>query len=197
MLNTMSHGSYSDSKIMEITRGMKRCDVSALATAGHQMARVLLKQFGKYVRRTRCIDRGVNKQDLPKYAYADVPAELGECKVILVPIPGRSGVSVYTDILAKIIGDEVGIEVKNILTGTARESFCAIKRKKGKVKDPRSFFGFKVAQEHIDEETVIIFIDNIIDTGTTLETALSMFPDQECLSLVYSHTDRYGESYDT
>lgn len=151
-------GDYNDGKVKEVAQKVKTCDIGSIATAGFAMARRLKKALGPHVE---------------------------DC--VLVPVPGRGGTAIYTDLMARVIGGELDIPVTDAVRGNERCSFCDLKKKKGVEigSNYNSFFGFKVASA-IPYHKKIVFVDNVMDTGITLDTIERLFPENECIGLVYA-----------
>lgn len=102
-------------------------------------------------------------------------------KSVLIPIPQHGGTAKYTDDLAVRIAKKTNftypektIVVLNTIRGKERDSVCERKRL-GQPFDDIDF-GFTVTeperlQRFVDSGWDIIFVDNVIDTGTTIKAA--------------------------
>jgi predicted amidophosphoribosyltransferase len=158
-MDILACGDYNEGKFKSVTRKVKTGDISSVATAAIAMARRLKEDYNEEERRD----------------------------MVLVPVPGRGGKAIYTDLIARAIGKELGIPVFDIVSGNARPSFCGLKkaRKYSPYKDYKSFFGFH-ADQYLPYTKKIIFVDNIVHTGTTLQNMEELFPENDHIGLVYS-----------
>lgn len=90
--------------------------------------------------------------------------------VVLIPMPGHTGVATYTKDLAEQIAVLSGAKVCDIMRGAIRETFYNIKQNGGKVK--KDYLGLYLTEELPDGP--IMIIDNCISTGTTAAAALDL-----------------------
>ena len=108
-------------------------------------------------------------------------AALIDFDAYLIPIPSRTGVPTTTKTLANIISDITGYPVVDILRSNAHESLYTLKyQDKGlSVED----FGMHLISELPTHGTPVL-IDNMMDTGATIDAALSVVPS--AIALVHS-----------
>lgn len=108
-------------------------------------------------------------------------AALVPSNVVLVPIPSRHGYATHTLVLANEISKLTDTPVANILKGFDRQSNYSSK----KTGHPLTIedLGFYKTQ---DINLTPCFIDNVYDTGITMESAFNAFGKGICL--VYSKT---------
>lgn len=90
--------------------------------------------------------------------------------VILIPMPGHSGVATYTKDLAEQIAGLTGAKVCDIMRGAIRETFYDIKKNGGNVQ--KDYLGLYLTEEL--PEGQIMIVDNCISTGTTAAAALDL-----------------------
>lgn len=88
---------------------------------------------------------------------------------ILVPIPSHDGTANATLKLANAIASITGSQVIDALKGKSRESLYVLKKKGVKVDS--DYLGFFLGTELPNGKNVV-FIDNVIATGTTANAAL-------------------------
>lgn len=86
-----------------------------------------------------------------------------------MPIPSHNGVADATLKLANAIASITGSQVVDALKGKSRESLYILKKKGVKVDS--DYLGFFLGAE-LPKGKNIIFIDNVIATGTTANAAL-------------------------
>lgn len=97
---------------------------------------------------------------------------------VLVPIPSHYGMANYTLELAQWINKLTKIPVCNCLCGENRESLYSL-RKQGK-EIPQDFVTFKLGlYDELPKGKKVIFVDNVIATGTTYEAAKKVIPNAE------------------
>lgn len=126
---------------------------------------------------------------------------------ILVPVPGHEGiVSDSSRLLADAIGQQTGISTAEILTGDRRKSsFFNIKKYGDRLGiNPEDVdFGFRLADD-ADKQYLygkkVILVDNVLDTGKTindakvaLEKSLKLGKVAVAGALVFANTDRWKE----
>ena len=87
---------------------------------------------------------------------------------ILVPIPGHEGKAKQTLQLCRVISSYTGLPVGDVLQGKSRESNYVAKHE-GKGLTERDMGFRKVAQ--LPEGRTPIYVDNVVDTGTTAKAA--------------------------
>jgi adenine/guanine phosphoribosyltransferase-like PRPP-binding protein len=90
--------------------------------------------------------------------------------VILIPMPGHTGVATYTKDLATQIANLTGAQVFDIMRGRTRETFYNIKKNGGHVE--KDYLGLYLTEE-LPEGNIVI-VDNCISTGTTAAAALDL-----------------------
>lgn len=88
---------------------------------------------------------------------------------ILVPIPSHNGNANATLKLANAIASITGSQVVDALKGKSRESLYELKKKGVKVDS--DYLGFFLGKE-LPKGKNIVFVDNVIATGTTANAAL-------------------------
>ena len=87
---------------------------------------------------------------------------------VLVPMPGRTGIALYTKDLAKEIGSLTGLDTCDILRSDPHKPLYDRKVKKG-IESLRPF-NFQ-ATETLPKGKFPIVVDNVLDTGTTAMSA--------------------------
>ena len=87
---------------------------------------------------------------------------------ILVPIPGHEGKAKQTLQLCRAISSYTGLPVGDVLQGKSREANYVAKHE-GKGLTERDMGFRKVAQ--LPEGRTPIYVDNVVDTGTTAKAA--------------------------
>ena len=87
---------------------------------------------------------------------------------VLVPMPGRTGIALYTKDLAKEIGSQTGLAICDILKSDPHKPLYDRKVKKG-IESLRPF-NFQ-ATETLPKGKFPIVVDNVLDTGTTAMSA--------------------------
>lgn len=126
---------------------------------------------------------------------------------ILVPVPGHEGiVSDSSRLLADAIGQQTGISTAEILAGDKRKSsFFDVKKYGDKLGiNPEDVdFGFRLADD-ADKQYLygkkVILVDNVLDTGKTLndakealEKSLKLGKVEVVGALVFANTDKWKE----
>ena len=104
---------------------------------------------------------------------------------ILIPIPSRTGKATTSLALANRIAELAGKgKVADVLTGKERESLYNIK-KEGKELPKASELEFVLKnQDVLNGNNRVVFVDNVMGTGTTLEAAVELIPN--ATALVYA-----------
>ena len=102
---------------------------------------------------------------------------------VLVPMPGRSGVALYTRTLAEEIATQTGNEVADILKGNPHQPLYAKKVEDGI--NSLHPFDFTVTG-NIPEGKFPVLIDNVLDTGTTAMSAFRALGDSTKLVVLGS-----------
>ena len=102
---------------------------------------------------------------------------------VLVPMPGRKGSAGYTKVLANEIANNLGLEVRDILSVKPHKPLYDKKAKKGI--EGLKPFKFSVNGEIPDGKKPIL-IDNVLDTGTTAMSAFRALDHHPCLVVLGS-----------
>ena len=87
---------------------------------------------------------------------------------ILVPIPGHEGKATHTLELCRVISSRTGLQIADVLQGNSRESNYAAKHS-GKGLTEKDM-GFR-ATSLLPDGKKPVYIDNVVDTGTTAKAA--------------------------
>ena len=104
-------------------------------------------------------------------------------KGVLVPMPGRSGVALYTRTLADEIATLTGLEVSDLLRGNPHQPLYEKKVKDGI--NSLHPFDFEVKGQ-IPDGKFPILVDNVLDTGTTAMSAFRALGDSTKLVVLGS-----------
>lgn len=104
-------------------------------------------------------------------------------KAVLIPMPGRNGVALYTKTLADEIALQTGNDVADILKGNPHQPLYARKVEKGI--NSLHPFDFTVTGK-IPEGKFPILVDNVLDTGTTAMSAFRALGDSTKLVVLGS-----------
>ena len=104
-------------------------------------------------------------------------------KAVLIPMPGRNGVALYTKTLADEIASQTGNDVADILKGNPHQPLYARKVEKGI--NSLHPFDFTVTGK-IPEGKFPILVDNVLDTGTTAMSAFRALGDSTKLVVLGS-----------
>ena len=104
---------------------------------------------------------------------------------VIIPVPSHNGRATYMrEVADKIVEKRKDITVADICRGRERKPWCEMK-KKGTDKHILSvfnYFGFKIkSRKLLRKENPIIWIDNVIHTGTTLAVATSLIQGSEAM----------------
>ena len=87
---------------------------------------------------------------------------------VLVPIPGHEGVAKQTNDLCRAIASYTGLPIANVLRGASREANYTAKHE-GKGLTEKDMAIHQVAS--LPKDKTPVFVDNVIDTGTTAKAA--------------------------
>ena len=125
--------------------------------------------------------------------FSDLFAQIPEAdreKMVIVPVPGKTGVAGYTDDIAYDLGDYMEIDSNNGLTCSAHPSLYDLKKENGM--DNLPVIDFKFNGE-LPKGTIVVLLDNVLDTGHTLsQAAKADFGEGvEVRAAVLAHTDNY------
>jgi len=125
--------------------------------------------------------------------FSDLFAQIPEAdreKMVIVPVPGKTGVAGYTDDIAYDLGDYMEIDSNNGLTSSAHPSLYDLKKENGM--DNLPVIDFKFNGE-LPKGTIVVLLDNVLDTGHTLsQAAKADFGEGvEVRAAVLAHTDNY------
>ena len=125
--------------------------------------------------------------------FSDLFAQIPEAdreKMVIVPVPGKTGVAGYTDDIAYDLGDYLEIDSNNGLTCSAHPSLYDLKKENGM--DNLPVIDFKFNGE-LPKGTIVVLLDNVLDTGHTLsQAAKADFGEGvEVRAAVLAHTDNY------
>ena len=104
-------------------------------------------------------------------------------KAVLIPMPGRNGVALYTKTLADEIASQTGNDVADILKGNPHQPLYNRKVEKGI--NSLHPFDFTVTGK-IPEGKFPILVDNVLDTGTTAMSAFRALGDSTKLVVLGS-----------
>ena len=104
-------------------------------------------------------------------------------KAVLIPMPGRNGVALYTKTLADEIASQTGNDVADILKVNPHQPLYARKVEKGI--NSLHPFDFTVTGK-IPEGKFPILVDNVLDTGTTAMSAFRALGDSTKLVVLGS-----------
>lgn len=103
---------------------------------------------------------------------------------LIIPAPQHEGKAIYTLKIAEMIAEETGAVVIDILHSQQRKTMHEQKLS-GTVSAPLFFADY----QNLPRDKRIFFLDNVIDTGTTLKAA-EQAVGQKLMPLVYAYTDR-------
>lgn len=115
--------------------------------------------------------------------------EMADClpsasDVVLVPAPSRKGYATNTLLLADMIAKISGAEVADVLKGRERASnYLAKKEGHPLNSSDMSFY----LTDNLPEGKVVVFVDNVVDTGATAFAAASVLGS--CVVLSYAMTN--------
>lgn len=101
---------------------------------------------------------------------------------VLVPIPGRTGRATTALTLANEIAKLSGAEVIDALAGQPRQSFYDMKRR-GEAID-MDMLGFRLGID-LPKGRPVIFVDNVVATGTTANAALGLVETGSILAYAF------------
>ena len=121
--------------------------------------------------------------------FSSIPESERE-RMVLVPVPGRSGVPGYTDDIAYDLGERLDIDSNSNLICSPHASLYDIKKEQGNDNLPQIDFTYN---DELDEGTIVVLVDNVLDTGHTLSQAAQadFGKGVEVRALVLAHTDNY------
>ena len=127
--------------------------------------------------------------------FSDLFAQIPEAereKMVIIPMPGKTGIAGYTDDIAYDLGDYMEIESNNGLTSSAHPSLYDLKKKNGLDNLPQIDFQFN---GELPKGTIVVLLDNVLDTGHTLsQAAKADFGEGvEVRAAVLAHTDNYKQ----
>ena len=125
--------------------------------------------------------------------FSDLFAQIPEAdreKMVIVPVPGKTGVAGYTDDIAYDLGDYMEIDSNNGLTCSAHPSLYDLKKENGMDNLPVMDFKFN---GELPKGTIVVLLDNVLDTGHTLSLAAKADFGEgvEVRAAVLAHTDNY------
>ncbi len=144
-------------------------------------------QYAKeYDGEAKQIAHGIKEGDISSIDLAAVEmVKLVKDGDILIPIPSRTGKATTSLALANRIAELAGKgKVADVLTGKERESLYNIK-KEGKELPKASELEFVLKnQDVLNGNNRVVFVDNVMGTGTTLEAAVELIPN--ATALVYA-----------
>lgn len=124
-----------------------------------------------YNRHIREVCRGIKDRDneaIKEAAGFFINLDLIKKHDILILSPQHEGIAVYTLSIGKIVSDETGAEIYNILTSHPRDSLYTMKASHQKIVPP----DFICTPYNIPLDTGNIwFLDNVYDTGATFKAA--------------------------
>ena len=111
-------------------------------------------------------------------------------RMVLVPMPGKTGVPAYTDDIAYDLGDYMEIDSNSSLISSPHPSLYDLKKVHGNENLPKIDFTFN---DELSEGTIVVLVDNVLDTGHTLSQAAqaNFGKDVEVRAVVLAHTDNY------
>ena len=111
-------------------------------------------------------------------------------RMVLVPMPGKTGVPGYTDDIAYDLGDYMEIDSNSSLISSPHPSLYDLKKEHGNENLPKIDFTFN---DELSEGTIVVLVDNVLDTGHTLSQAAqaNFGKDVEVRAVVLAHTDNY------
>ena len=123
--------------------------------------------------------------------FANIP-EAEKERMVLVSMPGRNGVPGYTDDIAYDLGERLGIDSNSNLICSPHDSLYDVKKEKGMDNLPKIDFTYN---DKLDEGTIVVLVDNVLDTGHTLsQAAKADFGEGvEVRAAVLAHTDNYKQ----
>ena len=144
-------------------------------------------QYAKeYDGEAKQIAHGIKEGDISSIDLAAIEmVKLVKDGDILIPIPSRTGKATTSLALANRIAELAGKgKVADVLTGKERESLYNIK-KEGKELPKASELEFVLKnQDVLNGNNRVVFVDNVMGTGTTLEAAVELIPN--ATALVYA-----------
>ena len=111
-------------------------------------------------------------------------------RMVLVPMPGKTGIPGYTDDIAYDLGDYMEIDSNSSLISSPHPSLYDLKKENGNENLPKIDFTFN---DELSEGTIVVLVDNVLDTGHTLSQAAqaNFGKDVEVRAVVLAHTDNY------
>ena len=111
-------------------------------------------------------------------------------RMVLVPMPGKTGIPGYTDDIAYDLGDYMEIDSNSSLISSPHPSLYELKKENGNDNLPKIDFTFN---DELSEGTIVVLVDNVLDTGHTLSQAAqaNFGKDVEVRAVVLAHTDNY------
>lgn len=134
---------------------------------------------------------GVVNQRIVESMAALVPQRLKDRTVFLVPIPDHNGSTDANGKLAVEIARLTGNIVLSCIGGQRRESHHNYKRHHKDCMAPEDLRMFLISfgSPVIKPWDLIVFIDNVSDSGATLEAARRLLRCNECMAVVYAATN--------
>ena len=110
---------------------------------------------------------------------------------VIVPMPGSDGRSRNMFNVARKINELSGIDYIDVLGSVEHESLYDFKKQHPGEALPELFFALDGRQvERLAGHTPVI-IDNVLDTGHTISSAVEAFDGQQPVVMVLGHTDNY------
>ena len=130
-----------------------------------------------------------NAVDELETIFSTIPESERE-RMVLVPVPGKTGVPGYTDDIAYDLGQRLDIDSNSNLICSPHASLYDIKKEQGNDNLPDIDFTYN---DELDEDTIVVLVDNVLDTGHTLSQAAQadFGKGVEVRALVLAHTDNY------
>ena len=94
---------------------------------------------------------------------------LADNRSVIVPMPGRTGVALYTKVLAERISELTGVRVMDCLK--CKPHMTQYLRKLRYGIDSMRTMDFSTTMD-VPSDVIPILIDNVLDTGTTIMSAM-------------------------
>ena len=148
-----------------------------------------LRTLAHQVKENRSPETIDNAVDELEAIFSGIPESERE-RMVLVPVPGKTGVPGYTDDIAYDLGERLDIDSNSNLICSPHASLYDIKKEQGNDNLPEIDFTYN---DELDEGTIVVLVDNVLDTGHTLsQAAKADFGEGvEVRAVVLAHTDNY------